>query len=89
MSDPLDTTQGTRGDVGYWCQVLSTTGHAHCRYPDCTCTHHLPLERGALEDVRAPRPHSYPRLDWIEHKPPGWHEAERLGRPLHRKRGWR
>src|ERR1043166_7779521 len=90
MDDHRDRLAGGRGDLGYWCEVLSHTAHQHCQYIDCTCPHHLPLERGTLEeDVRQPRPHSYPWLDWSAHKPPGWHEAEKLGQPFHRKRGWR
>lgn len=90
MSSP-DNLAGSHGGVGYWCEVLSDKAHQHCQYVDCRCPHHLPVERGLLEGEgrQQPRPHSYPRLDWQARKPPGWHEAERLGRPLHRRRGWR
>lgn len=91
MSGKLATKWGEGKNMGWWCEVLSSTGHQHCRVSHCTCPHHLPENRGEAygDERRAPRPHSYPRADWKDRKPPGWTEAERLNKPFTRKRGWR
>jgi hypothetical protein len=86
MGVPKAQRWGNSKNLGYWCEVLSTAGHAHCEVAHCTCPHHLPPERGEAygEKRRAPRPHSYPRKDWKASLPPGYSEALRMGLPYTR-----